>query len=114
MRGPQNQVLIGRSEQVDVARGISSNYACMNCCPDSFANGWIDPGSVQGFVGDTTQFNGFEQTMSCYGTLSPPYNPFPSWDSTDWNVGWVRDGNGAGSGHREYTSPMARVRVGQF
>ena len=84
---------IGRSEQVDLARGISSNYACMNCCPDSFANGWVDPGAVQGFVGDTTQFNGFEQTRNCYGSLNAPFNPWPSWDSSNWNVASC-DGSG--------------------
>jgi hypothetical protein len=86
MRGPQNQVLIGRSEQVDLLRGISSNYACMNCCPDSFANAWVDPGAAEGFVGDTTQFSGFEQTMNCYGSLNEPFNPWPSWDSSNWDV----------------------------
>jgi hypothetical protein len=86
MRGPRNQVLIGRSEQVDVARGVSSNYACMNCCPDSFAGGWVDPGGVEGFATDTTQFSAFEQSVNCYGSLSAPYNPWPWWDSTDQNV----------------------------
>ena len=82
MRGSQNQVLIGRSDQVDLAKGVSSNYACQNCCPDSFANAWVDPGAVQGFAGDTTQFAGFEQTMNCYGSLNAPFNPGPSWDSS--------------------------------
>jgi len=56
MRGAQNQVLIGRSEQVDLAKGVSSNYACQNCCPDSFDSGWVDPGGGFGFVGDWSSF----------------------------------------------------------
>jgi hypothetical protein len=86
MRGPQNQVLIGRSEQVDIAGGISSNYACMNCCPDSFSGGWIDPGGIEGFVGENLQVSGLEQTVNCYGSFNAPYNPWPSWDSTNWDV----------------------------
>jgi hypothetical protein len=30
--------LIGRAEQADVVGGLSSSYACSNCCPDSFSD----------------------------------------------------------------------------
>jgi hypothetical protein len=100
MRGGQNQVLIGRSEQADIARGTSSNYACQNCCPDSFAGGWLDPGSVSGVIGDWNQFAALEQTRNCYGSYGAPYYMYPSWDSSDWDVSamsgaWANDlGNG--------------------
>ncbi|MCA1579695.1 MAG: hypothetical protein LC794_20310 [Acidobacteria bacterium] len=103
MRGSQNQVLIGRSEQVDLAKGVSSNYACQNCCPDSFANAWVDPGGVQGFVGDTTEFTGFEQTMNCYGSLNAPFDPWPSWDSSNWNVASC-DGSGLATAQGQGTA----------
>ncbi|CAN5592659.1 hypothetical protein BH20ACI3_BH20ACI3_42960 [soil metagenome] len=97
MRGPQNQVLIGRSEQVDLSNGISSNYACMNCCPDSFSGGWVDPGGVESFVGDDTLFTGLEQTRNCYGSSNAPYNIWPSWDSSNWDVLGFCGGAGVGT-----------------
>ena len=36
--GHEAGMLIGRSEQFDLGSGISSNYACANCCPDNGAN----------------------------------------------------------------------------
>ena len=86
MRGAQNQVLIGRSEQVDLVKGVSSNYACQNCCPDSFDSGWVDPGGADGFVGDWWAFQGREQTVNCYGSPNAPFNPWPYWDSANSDV----------------------------
>jgi hypothetical protein len=96
MRGAQNQVLIGRSEQVDLAKGVSSNYACQNCCPDSFDSGWVDPGGAFGFVGDWWSFQAREQTANCYGSLNAPFNPWPSWDSGNWDVCSCNGGTGTG------------------
>ena len=39
--------LIGRSEQIDETNGISSNYACQNCCGGTFVNGRIEPGEAE-------------------------------------------------------------------
>lgn len=97
LRGPRNQVLIGRSEQADIARGTSSNYACMNCCPDSFSGGWVVPDGTLSFVGDETQFTAFEQTVNCYGSPNAPYSVWPSWDSTNWYVASC-EGNGLSIG----------------
>ena len=96
MRGSQNKVLIGRSEQVDLAKGVSSNYACQNCCPDSFDSGWVDPAGADGFVGDWWTFQGREQTVNCYGSPNPPFDPWPSWDSADSNVCPCMSGIGTG------------------
>lgn len=96
MRGSQNQVLIGRSEQVDLAKGVSSNYACLNCCPDSFSSGWVDPGGVDGFVGDWWTLQAREQTVNCYGSPQAPFNPWPSWDSADSSVCSCVSGLGTG------------------
>jgi hypothetical protein len=96
MRGSQNQVLIGRSEQVDLAKGVSSNYACQNCCPVSFDSGWVDPGGTDGFVGDWWTFHGREQTVNCYGSPNAPFDPWPSWDSADSNVCTCMSGIGTG------------------
>jgi hypothetical protein len=86
LRGNQNQVLIGLSEQADIARGTSSNYACMNCCPDSFSNGWVDPGGIDGLVGLTNQFTSFEQYSNCYGYVYEPNIAWASWDSNNYYV----------------------------
>lgn len=45
--GPDNHVMIGRSEYVRQAHGIASTFACSNCCPDSFYGGAIDPSSAK-------------------------------------------------------------------
>ena len=96
MRGPQNQALIGRSEQVDLTNGISSNYACQNCCPDSFNSGWVDPGGGFGFVGDWWNFTAREQTANCYGSLMAPFNVWPSWESANGQVCSCDGGQGIG------------------
>ena len=70
MQGAENLVLIGRAEQADAARGMSSSYACQNCCPDSFDSGWVTPGEVTGFPGDTNQFLAIQQNRNCYGALT--------------------------------------------
>lgn len=96
MRGPQNQALIGRSEQVDLNKGISSNYACQNCCPDSFDSGWVDPGGGFGFVGDWWNFTAREQTANCYGSLMAPFSVWPSWESANGQVCSCDGGQGIG------------------
>lgn len=86
MRGNQNLALIGRSEQFDVVSGISSNYACQNCCPDSFLSGWVDPGGVTGFIGDSGWWYAWEQTQNCYGTWQSPFQVLPNWSSSNFGV----------------------------
>jgi len=82
-RGPQDLVLIGRAEQVDVAKGISSSYACQNCCGDSFDHGACLPSVIIGLPGDTNQFTAQEYDHSCYGTVGAPFYVSPSSWSTD-------------------------------
>lgn len=73
MTGGEDRVLIGRSEQVDLGKGISSNYSCINCCGNSFYDGWVDPLFMSGFEGDQTQFYAMQQDMNCYGQTFLPY-----------------------------------------
>jgi hypothetical protein len=51
LTGGVDRVVIGRSEQVDLVRGISSNYACQNCCPNNFFDGWLTPVQLDTPVG---------------------------------------------------------------
>lgn len=73
MTGGEDRVMIGRSEQVDLSKRISSNYACMNCCGNSFYEGWIAPDDGSGFQGEHIQFIAFEQDANCYEQTLPPY-----------------------------------------
>jgi hypothetical protein len=82
-----DRVLIGRSEQVDLVRGISSNYACQNCCPNSFHNGWLTPAQSAGIQGEQMQFVAMQEDMNCYGQVYPPYEAgAPSFTSSDISI----------------------------
>jgi len=80
MTGGQDRVLIGRSEQADLARGISSNYACINCCGNSFYDGWVTPG-FSDFPGNQTQMMALQQDQNCYGQPYLPYAASASFNS---------------------------------
>lgn len=95
MRGAENHTLIGRSEQIDMANGISSTYSCMNCCPDSFYAGWVES-DWQGFVGGSTLMIASERDSNCYGHISPPYDPWPGWDNTAPSVCSTNSGTTTG------------------
>jgi hypothetical protein len=101
MRGAQNHTMIGRSEQIDIPNGISSTYSCMNCCPDSFYAGWVDPGGWDGFVGGSTLMTASEQDRNCYGYTGPPYNPWPGWDNTFPSICSTNSGTTTGEGAGE-------------
>ena len=68
MMGADNNTMSGRSEQVNTQRGVSSTYACYNCCPDSiYSDGTPTPFSVERDIG-TEQYYGFQAaTRNCYG-----------------------------------------------
>lgn len=90
----QNHVIIGRAEQVDLVNGMSMTAACGDCCPDSFYDCWVDPGSVTGYAGDTTQFSPKQRDVTCYGTpdqiIWPSYNANNvEWSSFDTSVATV-------------------------
>jgi len=95
LTGGVDRVVIGRSEQVDLVRGISSNYACQNCCPNSFFNGWVTPVESTGFQGDQIQFIAMQEDANCYGQVYPPHQvgtPFYTSNDTsicnpDWGTG---------------------------
>ena len=72
MTGAEDKVLIGRAEQVDLVEGVSSNYACQNCCSNSFYDAWITP-EATGFEGDQIWLFGMQQDANCYGQTFPAY-----------------------------------------
>ncbi|MEW5978764.1 MAG: IPT/TIG domain-containing protein [Acidobacteriota bacterium] len=97
LRGPVNRVLIGRSEQVDLERGLSSTAACAPCCPQSYIDSWTSPGSIVGTVGGVTLIDGFQQDVDCYGTLLTPYTVYAAWSSNNASVATITtESNGKG------------------
>ena len=87
VEGPVNHVLIGRSEQADLAGATSMTAACGTCCPDSTSSVFITPDAVAGFPNDSQQFAGMYFRRDCYN--NPPNGPFqadPLWSSLDTNV----------------------------
>ena len=89
VRGANSLALLGRSEQVDLVKGISSSYACHMCCPNSVRNTWIDPISMDLFAGDVTSFRGVERDSTCYGGLTPPYYIGDVWSTDNASVAGV-------------------------
>jgi len=100
--GPERGMLIGRSEQVSRNSGFSSNYACMNCCPNN-------PGLVRVLenttvdVGRTHTFVAQEALRNCYGGYDA-YTDVPNamWQSSNPGVATVNfDGTAQAQGGGE-------------
>jgi hypothetical protein len=77
--------LIGRSEQVDTARAMSSNYACQNCCINDFVYGYVEPPSATGDVGGQQQFTAYAAKENCY-TTALPARTSATWSSSNTSV----------------------------
>lgn len=106
MTGGVDRVLIGRSEQVDLRGGISSNYSCQNCCGNSFHDGWLTPLQSAAFQGEQIQFIAMQQDANCYGQIYPAYQvglpSFTSGDPSICNPDW-QTGTTTGIGPGETT-----------
>jgi hypothetical protein len=94
MTGGEDRVFIGRSEQADLVKRISANYSCINCCGNSFFDGWLTPGSTIGFEGDEMQFTAMQQDMNCYGQT---FSPYPAWAVFDAASPFICDPDSFGS-----------------
>ena len=94
VRGPKPLALLGRSEQVDLVKGISSSYACFMCCPNTFGWSYLDPGEFFMKVSDTRFMRGVEVDYDCYGSELPPYFFGDIWSIYNVNVATV---SGSGS-----------------
>lgn len=95
MRGQLQHSFVGRLEQVDLVEGISFTAACGVCCPSSFSNAFIDPSSVIGAVGGSTQFTIRERDVDCFGNPSSYYPVNAFWFSTNTSVATVNSSGGA-------------------
>jgi hypothetical protein len=59
----QALALIGRSEQVDSERGVSSNYACQNCCSNSYYNSSLSPRGGEVEADTAIDFDVYQQDL---------------------------------------------------
>lgn len=90
VHGAENKVLTGRSEQISVANGVASTYACYNPCPPVINDVWINPDSVITSVGDTTALTGTQTEINNYGQVFGPYaSESVAWTSFDTNVATI-------------------------
>jgi len=85
-------VMIGRAEQVDEAKAISSTYACQSCCGEAPLDSFLTPSQVELQVGESVQMRAFELITDCYGyTYWVEVAPI-SWSSSDNSVATVSGG----------------------
>ncbi len=92
VRGPEPLALLGRSEQADLVKGISSSYACFMCCPNSFYNSWLGPNTLNVQVGSSIIAASFEQDRNCYGQPLTPYYYSGTWSSDNTSVATMSSG----------------------
>jgi hypothetical protein len=69
----QSLALIGRTEQIDLENGTSSNYACQNWCESSYVASYLTPGNTEVEVGAQVDYNVYQQDMDHYGDLTEFY-----------------------------------------
>jgi hypothetical protein len=94
--------LIGRSEQVDEVKAVSSTYACQNCCGDSPQSVFITPSQVNMQVGQSITMSAFEQRVDCYGfAYLVPVSA--SWSSNNNSVATVSGGQVTSQGAGQAT-----------
>jgi hypothetical protein len=104
----QQLALIGRTEQIDVINGISSNYACQNCCGDSYYDSYVTPYSVEVEVDQQLDFDVYQADINCYGEISPYYrrtwlNGSTTWGSRDTSVATMNGSNATAVGAGDTT-----------
>lgn len=86
--------LVGRSEQVDLIHGISSNYACQNCCAGTYLSGSIEPRDYEFDAGAVVEFRAYEEGQTCYGYQYPTRVYPTNWSSTNESVAIVGSNTG--------------------
>jgi len=90
--GPDGLAMIGRSEQADVAKGVSNNYACVSCCPDSYVSAKVEPETASVGVSGTVTYVAKEQRSTCNGQPAGWYTVGAAWSSLNTSVATVSSG----------------------
>lgn len=112
VRGAQNRVLSGRSEQISLSEGVASTYACYNCCPNSTLDTWINPTAAAIVYEAHTWFIANQTESNCYQQQFGPYVPGGvAWYSSNTNVASVFDGQvfGEGAGTADISATIDTV-----
>ena len=100
IRGPQKLGIIGRAEDLDATLGLSSSYACVNCCPDSYAGSWLSPSRNTDTVGGHSDIVAWQHDDNCYGSgLASYIIRSPSWSSANTGIATI-NGSGVTTGRR--------------
>jgi hypothetical protein len=94
MMGASNKKMSGRSEQVNTVIGISSTYACYNCCPDSiYSTGQTFPTQFETETGGGIQFLLQAESVNCYGGGNGTFSLFGyGWLSSNTGIGTIDNG----------------------
>ncbi|MGH9846889.1 MAG: hypothetical protein ACREEM_49965, partial [Blastocatellia bacterium] len=71
--GGQNKAIIGRAQTVDQQGGIVSTYECQCTCGYTYARARMTPGTITGFVGDSSFLQVEQQDENCYGITTSWY-----------------------------------------
>ncbi len=90
--GPDGLAMIGRSEQADALKGVSNNYACVSCCPDSYVSAKVEPVSASVGVSGTVTYVAKEQRSTCNGQPAGWYSVGATWSSLNTSVATVSSG----------------------
>lgn len=108
VRSADRLPMIGRAEQVNIEQGLSSSYACQNCCQDSFAFGYLSPDLIATLPGSINQFLAQEIYETCYGGYSSPNFVYGAnwWSNNEavMAVDWAGLGTAVGLGGTEVNS----------
>jgi hypothetical protein len=89
MIGADNNTMSGRSEQVNTVRGISSTYACYNCCPDSMTDSAPIPLFYEFDVGQQHSYGFTAEVSNCYRLPGRSQFDGYDWFSSDITVGTI-------------------------
>jgi len=99
IHGSGDRAIIGRIEQANFVTGMSGTSSCGRCCPDSIADGFLLPGSVSGFPGDTTTFIAMQQDVDCFNNPRTPYQVSGfGFFSSDTSVATINSSTGFATG----------------
>ncbi len=87
---------MGRAEQSDNQQGLSSSYACLNYCDDSYLTSFVTPSSAGIVVNDGAIFTARQMNTTIYET-EYTFTQSASWSSSNTNVATV-DNSGFATG----------------
>lgn len=87
MIGADNNTMSGRSEQINTVRGVSSTYACYNCCPDSVVSyGYPTPLFIETDIGGQQLYGFMAEVSSCFGMQGTSFFEGYNWYSSSYTT----------------------------